>query len=131
MRIEAWFFLTVRLPEKPNRDNTMKITCFIEYTIDPYKKEQFEQYAENWGKIIPACGGELVGYFLPHEGSNNKAYGLISFDSLADYEKYRAVLKEDEQGKSNFQFAQQEQFILEEKRSFLKVVPTAYQKQQR
>jgi hypothetical protein len=106
----------------------MKITCFIEYTIDPYKKELFEQYAENWGKIIPACGGELVGYFSPHEGSNNKAFGLISFDSLADYEKYRAVLKHDEYGKSNFQFAQQEQFILEEKRSFLKVVPTTYQK---
>jgi len=105
----------------------MKITCFIEYKIDPFKLEQFEQYAENWGEIIPACGGELVGYFLPHEGCNDRAFGLISFDSLADYEKYRAVLKEDSQGRSNFQFAQQEQFIVEEKRSFLRVVPNTYQ----
>ena len=106
----------------------MKITCFIEYKIDPYKLEQFEEYAQNWGNIIPACGGDLVGYFLPHEGSNDRAFGLISFDSLADYEKYRLALKQDQHGKNNFQFAQQKQFIVEEKRSFLKVVSNTYQR---
>jgi hypothetical protein len=106
----------------------MKITCFIQYRIDPFKSEQFALYADNWGSIIPACGGELVGYFLPHEGSNNIAFGLISFNSLAEYEQYRAGLKQDPAGQANFAFAQREKFILEEKRSFLTVVPKTYQK---
>lgn len=104
----------------------MKITCFIEYQIDPFNLEKFEQYADNWGTIIPQCGGELLGYFLPHEGTNDTAYGLISFDSLAQYEEYRLRLRQSELGKSNFEFAQQEQFILTEKRSFLRAVPTTY-----
>ena len=105
----------------------MSITCFIEYKIDPYKMAEFELYAKNWGEIIPACGGDLLGYFMPHEGSNYVAYGLISFNSLADYESYRTRLKIDKDGKENFDFAQQEKFILEEKRSFLKVVPETLQ----
>ena len=104
----------------------MTITCFIEYKIDPYKMAEFEQYAKNWGEIIPACGGDLLGYFMPHEGSNFIAYGLISFNSLADYENYRLRLKTVSKGKYNFTFAQQEKFILEEKRSFLSVVPETY-----
>jgi len=104
----------------------MAITCFIEYKIDPAKLDAFQRYAENWGTIIPGCGGNLLGYFLPHEGTNNKAYGLISFDSLAAYETYRTRLKSDESGKRNFLFAQQEGFILEEKRTFLKAVPETY-----
>jgi hypothetical protein len=106
----------------------MKITCFIEYQIDPFKKDAFEQYANNWGEIIPRCGGQLIGYFLPHEGSNFTAYGLIAFDSLADYEQYRLCLREDEKGKANFEFAQKGQFILKETRTFLTAVPEAFLK---
>lgn len=51
----------------------MTITCFIRYEIDPYQRDAFNEYAENWGRIIPRCGGHLVGYFLPHEGTNNIA----------------------------------------------------------
>ncbi|MCL1124078.1 NIPSNAP family protein [Shewanella surugensis] len=105
----------------------MTITCFIEYKIVPAKLRLFQQYAENWGEIIPECGGDLVGYFLPHEGTNNVAFGLISFVNLAAYEQYRKCLKQDEQGKNNFMFAQREQFILEEKRTFLAAVPETYQ----
>ncbi|WP_353408868.1 NIPSNAP family protein [Pseudoteredinibacter isoporae] len=108
--------------------STLKITCFIEYQIDPFKREQFQQYADNWGKIIPQCGGELLGYFLPHEGTNNTTFGLISFDCLADYERYRTRLRESKEGKSNFDFAQREQFILSEKRSFLEVLPSTYKR---
>jgi len=106
----------------------MKITCFIEYQIAPCKIAMFEQYAENWGQIIPQCGGELLGYFLPHEGTNNTAYGLISFDSLADYESYRSRLQQSELGKRNFDFAQREKFIVSEKRTFLRVVPDYYKR---
>ncbi|WCE30345.1 NIPSNAP family protein [Vibrio sp. SCSIO 43137] len=106
----------------------MKITCFIEYRIDPFKAELFEQYAENWSEIITLCGGDLLGYFLPYEGSNDRAFGLISFNSLADYEAYRDRLRKSDLGKANFVFAQTEQFINEEKRSFLKVVQSSYKR---
>ncbi len=109
----------------------MAITCFIEYKINPYKKDEFKQYADNWGTIIPACGGDLIGYFLPHEGTNDTAFGLISFNSLADYEVYRTRLKNDKHGKENFKFAQSEQFIIEEKRTFLEIVPGTYQQKPR
>lgn len=127
MPIEAMID-AVHILSKPNLEGMIvKITCFIQYKINPYKLDQFAKYSEEWGRIIPACGGELIGYFLPHEGTNDQAFGLISFNSLADYEKYRATLKVDEAGKRNFQFAQDKQFILEEKRSFLSVVPNTYQ----
>lgn len=100
------------------------ITCQIRYVIDPFKRDLFAAYAENWGRIIPRCGGHLLGYLLPHEGTNNIAYGLISFDSLAAYEAYRQRLREDEEGAANFAFAQRERFILSEERSFLAPVPS-------
>lgn len=100
----------------------MSVTCLIEYKIDPFKRALFERYAQNWLHIIPDCGGNLIGYFLPHEGTNNIATALIAFDSLADYEAYRHRLKEDPGGIENFQFAEDNQLILEERRTFLKKV---------
>ena len=41
----------------------MTITCFIRYEIDPFQRDAFRTYAENWGRIIPRCGGRLVGYY--------------------------------------------------------------------
>jgi hypothetical protein len=100
----------------------MSITCFIRYEIDPLQRSAFKAYAESWGRIIPRCGGHLVGYFLPHEGTNYVAWGLIKFESLAAYESYRARLKEDAEGRENFSFAQMQRFILREERTFLEVV---------
>ena len=100
----------------------MKITCFIRYQIDPFQREAFKHYAENWGRIIPRCGGHLVGYFLPHEGTNNIAWGLIAFASLAAYEAYRARLKSDPEAIENFSMAQTKRFILSEERTFVEIV---------
>lgn len=108
-------------------DMRMSITCFIEYRLDPFKLDLFASYAKQWGQIIPACGGQLLGYFLPHEGSNDRAFGLISFASLADYEAYRSRLKQDSAALQNFAFARQHQFILQEWRSFLTQVPSPAQ----
>ena len=100
----------------------MKVTCCIRYTLDPFKRDAFEAYAKNWLRIIPACGGELHGYWMPHEGTDNIALAMISFDSLASYEKYRARLRQDEAGVANFRMAQTERFILSEERTFLRMV---------
>jgi len=108
-----------------NQVAAMPIIVFIRYTIDPFQREAFAQYARNWGDIIPKCGGGLIGYFLPHEGTNNVAFALISFDSLAAYERYRARLKACPDGAANFHFAQEKRFIQNEERSFLEAVPLA------
>ena len=100
----------------------MTITVFIRYQIDPFAREAFETYAKRWMEIIPRCGGDLVGYWMPHEGTNNIAHALISFDSLAAYEAYRARLKTDSEAAANFAAAQTERFILSEERSFLRQV---------
>jgi hypothetical protein len=101
----------------------MEITCFIRYRIDPFQRDAFVHYAERWGAIIPRLGGELIGYFAPHEGTNDIAWGLIGFDSLAAYERYRTALKADAEGRENFAFAQGRRFILSEERSWLHSVP--------
>jgi hypothetical protein len=103
----------------------MSITCVIRYEIDPFQRAAFETYAENWSRIIPRCGGRLIGYFLPLEGNNYVAWGLISFDSLADYEAYRIRLKEDAEGRTNFGFAQAQRFIIREERTFVENVISA------
>ena len=63
-----------------------------------------------------------MGYFLPHEGTNNIAWGLIAFDSLASYEAYRARLKADPESLENFAMAQSKRLILREERTFTEVV---------
>jgi hypothetical protein len=100
----------------------MPITVFIRYQLDPFKRAQFEEYAKRWLAIIPRCGGELIGYFMPHEGTNNIAFALISFESLAAYEAYRARLRTDGEGMANFNFAEENRFILAEERTFLRKV---------
>ena len=100
----------------------MTLTCLIRYEIDPFQRDAFRAYAEAWGRIIPRCGGHLLGYFLPSEGTNYEAWGLIAFASLADYEAYRARLKADPEGRANFEMAQRQRFILREERSFTEAV---------
>ena len=100
----------------------MKIVCHIRYEIDPFRQAQFEEYARNWLTIIPACGGDLIGYFMPHEGTNYEAHALIGFDSLAAYEAYRAKLRSDPRGRANFEFSVRERFIVKEERAFLRPV---------
>ena len=67
----------------PRERVPMTVTVFIRYQLDPFKRAMFEQYSKNWLNIIPKCGGDLIGYWMPHEGTNNIAFALISFDSLA------------------------------------------------
>lgn len=106
----------------------MSIACLIRYEIDPFQRDAFARYARAWSRIIPRLGGHLVGYFLPHEGSNYEAWGLIVFESLAHYEAYRARLRRDVEAVENFAFAQSERFVLREERSFVEVVPEAFQR---
>ena len=73
------------------------ITLSIRYTIDARKRSDFERYARALGGIIPRCGGDLVGYWLPTKfaGPTNLALALIDFPSLAAYEQYRSRFGSD------------------------------------
>ncbi len=114
--------------ENPFREGiAMHITCVIRYQIDPLERDSFEEYARNWGRIIPRCGGHLVGYFLPYEGTNDVGWGLIAFDSLASYERYKQRLATDPDARANFELAKKERFILREERNFVEVVEGAFE----
>lgn len=110
------------------RSSTMKITCVIRYQIDPFQRDAFAEYARRWGTIIPECGGQLVGYFLPYEGTNDIGWGLIAFDSLTAYEAYKVKLRSHSGARDNFAFAQQKRFILREERNFVEIVPETFEK---
>jgi len=98
------------------------IACFIRYQVDPFQREAFHEYAQNWGRIIPRCGGKLLGYFMPHEGTNDIAWGIIGFDTLASYESYRARLQSDSEAIANFGMAESKRLILREERTFVRWV---------
>ena len=96
------------------------VTVFIQYTLDPFKLQLFEEYATRLRQVIPRCGGSLVGYFLPHEGANNIAYGVINLPGLAEYEAYRGQLRKDSGMQEAAEFARSERLIVSETRTFLR-----------
>ena len=98
------------------------ITCYLRYTIDPYKLADFEHYARLWIPLVNRLGGTHHGYFMPHEGANNIALALFSFPSLAAYEDYRARMAEDAECQAAFKFAEQSRCILSYERSFMRPV---------
>jgi NIPSNAP len=98
------------------------ITCVIQYTLDPHRIDDFEDYARRWAPIIARCGGKLTGYYLPKEGATNLALALIDFTSLSHYEEYRRQLAADPDARRNLADAGQSRCILVETRSFLRRV---------
>jgi NIPSNAP len=120
-RKHSWI-ASLALAMTANQEVPVAITVFIRYQLDPFKRAMFEEYSKRWLSIIPKCGGDLIGYFMPHEGTNNIAFALISFESLAAYEAYRARLRGDADGLANFNFAEEHKFILSEERTFLRKV---------
>jgi hypothetical protein len=106
---------------------SLRITCVIRYQIDPFQRDVFKKYAENWGRIIPRHGGHLVGYFLPDEGTNDIAWGLIAFESLAAYEAYRARLRTDPEARANFEMVQSKRVVLREERNFVEIVAGTFE----
>jgi NIPSNAP len=116
----------VSMPEPPAQ--AVALACFIRYQIDPFQLDAFRQYAHAWGTIIPRCGGHLIGYFTPHEGTNDVGWGLIAFDSLASYERYRARIKSDPDARANLAMAQAKRLILREERNFVGIVDGTFEK---
>lgn len=98
------------------------ITCYLRYTIDPYKIDDFENYAKLWIPLVNNYGGTHHGYFLPHEGANNIAVALFSFPSLAVYEEYRNAIKADPACQAAFEFAEKTRCILSYERTFMRPV---------
>jgi hypothetical protein len=98
------------------------ITCYLKYIIDPYKLSEFEVYAKKWIPLVNKFGGIHHGYFLPHEGANNIATALFSFNSLADYETYRNESTDDLDCIEAYDYAIKTKCIVSYERSFMKPI---------
>jgi hypothetical protein len=100
----------------------MQIACVVRYQIDPFKRDGFKRHAERLIPIVPRCGGHLVGFFLPYEGTNDVAWALVLVESVAAYETYRARLKADPAAREDAEIMQRDRIILREERNFVSLV---------
>jgi hypothetical protein len=100
------------------------MTLCIRYTLDARKRADFERYAQALTKVIPRCGGALVGYWLPTKfaGPTNQALALIDFPDLAAYERYRERLARDPDGVAALERVEDSGAILVEDRAILEPV---------
>lgn len=98
------------------------ITALITYVLDPAKVDAFETYAKVWIHLVNRMGGTHHGYFLPHEGANNKAWAMFSFPSLAAYEDYRTRMAADVECLTAFAHATNSGCILSYDRTFTRPV---------
>lgn len=96
------------------------ITCYVNYKIDPDKLEEFENYAQMWIPLVNKFGGTHHGYFLPHEGANNVAVALFSFESLATYEVYRQDSMHDAECVAAYDYAKKTKCIVSYERNFMR-----------
>jgi hypothetical protein len=100
------------------------VTLCIRYTLDPLKRPEFERYAQTLLRVIPRCGGEMVGYYMPTKlaGPTNFGLALINFPNLGAYEKYRENLLNDREGGDALKRAEDSRCVLLEDRTFLEQV---------
>ena len=98
------------------------ITLCIRYTLDANKLADFEAYARSLAMPVERCGGKYVGYYLPTKlaGPTNVATGLIDFENLAAYERYRERLAVDPDAVASLRRADAAGCILNEDRSFMR-----------
>jgi NIPSNAP len=103
------------------------LTLCIRYIIDPNRVAHFRTYVEAELQAIRRSGGKIVGYFLPTDfaGPTNEAYGLISFSSLAGYEKYRRALAADPLHRKNAAALERSGVIVAMNRSIIEQVGDA------
>ena len=98
------------------------ITSYLQYQIDPYKREEFRKYADMWLHLVPKFGGTHHGYFLPKESASDLAVALFTFASLADYETYRLESQSDPDCRAASAFANETRCIVRLDRQFLEPV---------
>ena len=98
------------------------IILAIRYTIDPNRLADFEVYVRELPSQIARSGGTFIGYYLPTKiaGPTNAALGLIGFNDLAAYERYREQLARDPEAAANVRRAEQSGCILNEDRAFVR-----------
>jgi hypothetical protein len=115
---------TFDLPSALEREekSATQLVCIIRYQIDPFKRAEFKKHAENLVTVVPNAGGHLLGYFLPDEGTNDIAWGLIGFESLTAYEAYRARLTVDRDAVQDATWTRDQRCILREERNFVALV---------
>ncbi len=98
------------------------ITCYLRYKIDMYKRKEFLAYAKMWIPLVEKYGGTHHGYFLPKESAGDLAVAMFSFDSLAAYEEYRTLARQDPECQKASAYSEKTRCILSYERQFLEPV---------
>jgi len=113
------------------------ITCFIRYTLNPEKLEDFETYAKVWMRLIEKFGGTHHGYFvageappgapfsfpgLGEEGPADIALALFSFPSVEVYEAYREGVKDDPECLAMTRLRAETNCFIKYERTFMRAV---------
>lgn len=101
------------------------ITCYLRYTLDPFKLKEFEIYARMWLPLLERFGGVHHGFLMPLEGPNNIAIATFSFPSLAAYEAYREDSSKDADCQAAMNYYQETRCFLSFERSFMRPVTDA------
>jgi hypothetical protein len=100
------------------------LTLSIRYVINPNRFSDFKTYVDAEMEPIRRSGGMNIQYFLPTDfaGATNEALGLVDFNSLAEYERYRAALADDGGHKTNVEQLQCSGAVLSMNRSIIRRV---------
>jgi hypothetical protein len=99
-----------------------KVGCIIRYQIDPSQRDGFREHARRLIDAVPRSGARLAGFFLPCAGTNDVAWALIVVDSVAGYERYRALLRADPEARADAELMRAKRIILREERNFAELV---------
>jgi hypothetical protein len=115
-------------------------TCYIQYTIDLNKLNEFEEYAKAWIFLIEKYGGTHHGYFVPgkagdafpdatfsfvglgRNGPDNIAVALFSFPDVETYDAYRIAVSEDPLCKTTTERFKETKSFSSYERNFLKPI---------
>jgi NIPSNAP len=100
------------------------ITLCIRYTLNSNKFTDFKTYVAAELGPIRRSGGETLGYFLPSDfaGPTNEALGLIDFETLAEYERFRNASANHPEHNENITRLQQGGAIVAMNRSLIERV---------
>ena len=98
------------------------ITCMITYEIESRKAAEFERFATGWFPIVQRFGGTHHGVFMPSEGASDVAHVLLTFDSLAAYERFRDAFPHEPEAEELMTLSRDSGCIRRWDRTFLRPV---------
>jgi hypothetical protein len=94
----------------------------IRYLLDSDRIDVSRTYVEDELPVTERVSGAIVGYCSPTDfaGTTNIGYGLIAFDTLSEYGRYRQALADDPTHQRNAAAFTESGAVLNMERSFIR-----------